>query len=79
MADRVLREPCVHGRYEGCGLWEDSHLDSKPCSGGREVTIDWEAMLAVYDPEFTSWRAGNFDDDWERLQVELEAAALGEV
>ena len=39
---------------------------------------DYEAMLNVYDPEFASWRAGIADDDWERLRLELEAAAIGD-
>ena len=50
MADRVLREACVHGRYEEHSvMWTDNRTTSSytsPCLGGREVTVD-----AVYDLE----------------------------
>ena len=47
MADRVLREPCEHGRYEPHGV-EAIFADGTTivlCLGGREVTIDHEAVM----------------------------------
>ena len=42
MANRVLREACVHGRYEEHSvMWTDNRTPSSytsPCPGGREVT-----------------------------------------
>ncbi len=53
MADRVLREACVHGRYEEHSvMWTDNRTTSSytsPCLGGREVTIDYEAAADKVD------------------------------
>ena len=56
MADCVLRDQCIHGRYEaheaatarmiGANGRADAHTPiTMSCPGGREVTIDYEAAI----------------------------------
>ncbi len=65
MGDRVLREPCDHGRYESCDELITNGVPIspagvkhpvfswKPCPGGREVTIDYEAAAGVIAKRFS--------------------------
>ena len=47
MADRVLREPCEHGRYEAHSYDHDVSTIAKPCPGGREVLRWYRANRIV--------------------------------
>ena len=48
MADRVLRDQCIHGRYEGHAVKATSAYGTTTvsCDGGREVTIDYSRVNA---------------------------------
>ena len=68
MGERVLREACDHGRYESCDELITNGVPIspdgvkhpvfswKPCPGGREVTINYEAAgrylsTLIYDSD----------------------------
>ena len=42
---RDLRTPCIHGRYEAHQFAATYAEEPEPCPGGREVTIDYEALV----------------------------------
>ncbi len=49
--DLPLRAACIHGRYDAHEFAVESNSDDwqkRRCSGGREVTIDYEAATNLY-------------------------------
>ena len=68
MADRVLRDQCVHGRCDE-HWWPDifpvqvGHTytgGAELCPGGREVTIDYEAATRQLAEALQRWGFGWF-------------------
>ncbi len=70
MADRVLREPCEHGRYEG-HLVHDYDKGHWSCPGGRKVT-DAELMKLA-------WENADLAAGLEALAPYVSAATLKDI
>ena len=86
MADRVLRdhsEPCEHKTDYPDGFtlmvsYYSGHWikgEGEWCSGGREVTIDYEAVAAVEHDQWVHWTAymleNNTDENAERWRRQI--------
>ncbi len=71
MADCVLREPCDHGRYEPHHYGQEIPTSWRPCLGGREVTIDYEAAANEL------WESFKDQADTVEAAKSVVGAALG--
>ncbi len=89
MADRVLRDQCEHGRYDWHDIkptWSHPHkpnpYENNHCPGGREVTIDYEA-LARYEHKRYRLAANAFYDEaigpWDDLGAGSRAGLIAGV